>query len=212
MGRDGRAKRARDVAHWGSQGWTPLPHCPERSAIRRTHRPLRALRSLRSLRLEWRALWLARFDEEVYAPKRGINLKTGPSACFFTSVLIAVSACSTCACSRFEALLANSSDGTRRTSVDGDFDVRHLSSASLAFARRARFDLDSSFRGLSGPRQKLSQSSSLPPALAGAGLGAAGLGAGAAGAVLPALGAVRLAAGLLLLLALLPRLLRAGAL
>ena len=179
MGRDGRAKGARDVAHWGSQGWTPLPHCPERSAIRRTHRPLRALRSLRSLCLEWRALWLARFDEEVYAPTRGINLKTGPSACFFTSVLIAVSACSTCACSRF--------------------------------------DLDSSSWGLSGPSQKLSQSSSLPPALAGAGLGAAGLGAaalaaGAAGAVLPALGAARLAAGLLLLLALLPRLLRAGAL
>ena len=170
------------MAHWGSQGWTPLPHCPERSAIRRTHRPLRALRSLRSLCLEWRALWLARFDEEVYAPTRGINLKTGPSACFSTSVLIAVSACSTCAC--------------------------------------RRFDLNSSSKGLSGPRQKLSQSSSLPPALAGAGLGAAGLGAaalvalatGAAGAVLPALGAARLAAGLLLLLALLPRLLRAGAL
>ena len=36
-----------------------------------------------------------------------------------------------------KALLANSSDGNRRTSVNDDFDVRHLSSASLAFARRA---------------------------------------------------------------------------
>jgi len=36
------------------------------------------------------------------------------------------------------ALLANSSDGSRRTSVNDDFDVRHLSSASLAFARRAK--------------------------------------------------------------------------
>ena len=102
-----------------------------------------------------------------------------PSACFFTSVLIAVSACSTFACSYF--------------------------------------DLSSASRGLSGPSQKLSQSSSLPPALAGAGLGAAGLGAaalaaGAAGAAPLVLGAARLAAGLLLLLALLPRLLRAGAL
>ena len=34
----------------------------------------------------------------------------------------------------FSALLANSSDGNRRTSVNDDFDVRHLSSASLAFA------------------------------------------------------------------------------
>ena len=39
----------------------------------------------------------------------------------------------------FWALLANSSDGNRRTSVNDDFDVRHLSSASLAFARRAHF-------------------------------------------------------------------------
>ena len=39
----------------------------------------------------------------------------------------------------FWALLANSSDGNRRTSVNDDFDVRHLSSASLAFARRAPF-------------------------------------------------------------------------
>ncbi len=37
-----------------------------------------------------------------------------------------------------KALLANSSDGNRRTSVNDDFDVRHLSSASLAFARRAK--------------------------------------------------------------------------
>ncbi len=36
-----------------------------------------------------------------------------------------------------QALLANSSDGNRRTSVNDDFNVRHLSSASLAFARRA---------------------------------------------------------------------------
>ena len=41
-----------------------------------------------------------------------------------------------------EALLANSSDGNRRTSVNDDFDVRHLSSASLAFARRAQKDTE----------------------------------------------------------------------
>ena len=41
------------------------------------------------------------------------------------------------------ALLANSSDGNRRTSVNDDFDVRHLSSASLAFARRAQKGLKS---------------------------------------------------------------------
>ena len=94
------------------------------------------------------------------------------SACFFTSVLIAVSAYSISAC--------------------------------------RRFDLNPSSRGQSGPAQKLSQSSSLPPALAGAALGVAGL--GAAIAALPVLGAARLAGLLPLPLALLPRLLRAGAL
>ena len=87
MGRDGRGKGARGVARWGSQGWTPLPHCPERNALRRTHRPLRAMSGLRSLCLEWRALWLARFDEEVYAPTRGINLTTGLSACATSKAL-----------------------------------------------------------------------------------------------------------------------------
>jgi hypothetical protein len=40
----------------------------------------------------------------------------------------------------FEALLANSSDGMRRTYQNGTFEVRRLSRASLAFARRAVFD------------------------------------------------------------------------
>ena len=59
-----------------------------------------------------------------------------------TSKLIAARALFTGATARFEALLANNSDGNRRTSVNDDFDVRHLSSASLAFARRARFDME----------------------------------------------------------------------
>ena len=36
------------------------------------------------------------------------------------------------------ALLANSSDGNRRTSVNDDFDVRHLSSASLVWCLKNR--------------------------------------------------------------------------
>ena len=56
--------------------------------------------------------------------------------------IVASSACLISAIRYFEALLANSSDGNRRTSVNGDFDVRHLSNASLAFARRAYFECD----------------------------------------------------------------------
>ena len=48
---------------------------------------------------------------------------------------------------RLQALLANSSDGNRRTSVNDDFDVRHLSSASLAFARRARLHITLHYLG-----------------------------------------------------------------
>ncbi len=57
-----------------------------------------------------------------------------------TLFLIATCAFCTWAVACFEALLANSSDGIRRTSQNGTFEVRRLSSASLEFARRACFD------------------------------------------------------------------------
>ena len=42
---------------------------------------------------------------------------------------------------RFQALLANSSDGNRRTSVNDDFDVRHLSSASLVWCLKSKHQI-----------------------------------------------------------------------
>ena len=55
--------------------------------------------------------------------------------------MIAASACCERARGQKEALLANSSDGNRRTSVNDDFDVRHLSSASLVWCLRSKHQI-----------------------------------------------------------------------
>jgi hypothetical protein len=147
---------------------------PWRAAAHNGNSPSRTCSKHRASGWQTRPTHAFSHHQQSARPQKSTQ-KVAPSACFLALFLIAFSACSTCACSRF--------------------------------------DLISSLRGLRSPGQKLSQSSSLPAALAaGAELGVAGLAAGEAAGLL-ALGAARLAAGLLPVLALLPRLvLRAGAL